>query len=274
MRRGLHAVLAPALAALLVTTSTARTNAAPSSKCIAAAEAGQQLRSEGKLVSARKKFGVCTALECPVVVRRDCARWVEDLDATTPSITVRVEDGSGNEVPEATVTLDGEKLPPIAEGRSTPLDPGTHKVVWEHDGKKTEKEFVVREGERSKVIVLRAEAPKSRPGASHDPRVSPVPPAADTSSASPSPIPWVVGGGGIAATGIGIGMWLTGLGEHSDLGRTCAAAHACSDDQISSSRSKLIVGDVLVGVGVVLIAGALYFILKSDPPKSSSASAR
>lgn len=274
MRRGPHAVLASALAALLVTTSTARTNAAPSSKCIAAAEAGQQLRSEGKLVSARKKFGVCTALECPVVVRRDCARWVEDLDATTPSITVRVEDGSGNEVPEATVLLDGERLPPIAEGRSTPLDPGTHKVSWDHDGKKTEKEFVVREGEKSKVVVLRAEAPRTHGTGARDPRVSPVPPAADTSSISPSPVPWIFGGIGIAASGIGIGMWLTGLGEHSDLGRTCAAGHTCTDDQISSSRTKLIVGDVLVGVGVVLIAGALYFILKSDPPKSSSASAR
>lgn len=271
MTRVSHAFVLAALLASATAMHAETASAAPGSKCIAAAEAGQQLRSEGKLVAARKKFGVCTALECPVVVRRDCARWVEELDSTTPSITVRLEDGAGNEIPEGTVHLDGERLPPLADGRATPLDPGPHKLVWDHDGVKTEKEIVVREGERSKVIVLRAEKEK----VTHDPRVSPVPaPAQDTTPTSASPVPWVVGGVGVAASGIGIGFWLSGLSEHSDLGRRCAAAHTCTDDEISSARTKLIVGDVLVGVGVVLIAGALYFILKSDPPKSGAASAK
>lgn len=271
MTRGSHAFVLAALVVSAAAMHARRAEAAPGSKCIAAAEAGQQLRSEGKLVAARKKFGVCTALECPVVVRRDCARWVEELDSTTPSITVRLEDGAGNEIPEGTVHLDGDRLPPLADGRATPLDPGPHKLVWDHDGVKTEKEIVVREGERSKVIVLRSEKEK----AAHDPRVSPVPPAHDaTTPSSASPVPWVVGGIGVVASGVGVGLWLAGLGEHSDLGRRCAATHTCTDDEILSSRTKLIAGDVLVGVGVVLIAGALYFILKSDPPKSAAASAR
>lgn len=219
-------------------------------------------------MAARKKFGVCTALECPVVVRRDCARWVEDLDSTTPSISVRLEDRSGNEVAQGVVLLDGERLGSMADGRATPLDPGTHRLVWEHEGTKTEKEILVREGERSRVIVLRAEGP--RPVATQDPRVSPLPPPRE--DASRPVAPWIVGGVGVAATGIGIGLWLTGLGEHSELGQTCAAAHTCSDEQISSARTKLIAGDVLVAAGAILVAGALYFLLKSDPRPAASAS--
>lgn len=270
MTRASHALVVAAIVALAEAVHEGSASAAPGSKCIAAAEAGQQLRSEGKLVEARKKFGVCTALECPVIVRRDCARWVEELDSTTPSIAVRLEDGAGNEVSEGTVLLDGEKLPPLADGRATPLDPGTHKLVWEHDGVRTVKEFLIREGERSKVITLRAE--KDKP-VSHDPRTTPVPPPVRETPSSASPVPWVVGGFGVAASGVGIGFWLSGLSAHSDLGRRCAAAHTCSDDEISSARTKLIVGDVLVGVGVILIAGALYFILKSEPPKSAAAAA-
>ncbi len=255
-----------AFAALFALTCSATAGAAPGSKCIAAAEAGQQLRSDGKLVAARKKFGICTALECPVVVRRDCARWVEELDGVTPSITVRLEDGSGNEVPEGTVLLDGERMAPVGEGRSAPLDPGSHRLVWEHDGKKTEKEILVREGERSKVIVLKAERTA--------PIEPPRPPPPKEEPTGRSPIPWIVGGVGILSTAIGFGLWGGGLGEHSDLSKTCAANHTCTDDAISSSRSKLIVGDVLVGLGVVLIAGALYFILKPDPSPASASTAR
>lgn len=241
--------LATAVAALLLA-APAEVHAAPKKQCIAAAESGQQLRSHGKLLEARRAFGACTATSCPAVVRRDCGRWIDEIDAATPSVTVRLEDEKGDDVHEGRVLLDGEPMRG-SEGRATPVDPGVHHFVWSRDSGDIEQELVVREGEHNRVVVLRVPAPPRPPAVATEP---PPPPTR-------SPVPWIIGGLGIAVAGAGAVMWGIGLNEHANLGSSCAPAHACAQSDVDASKTKLVVGDVMMGVGVVAIAGAVILLL-------------
>ncbi|MBX3187790.1 MAG: hypothetical protein KF819_12275 [Labilithrix sp.] len=259
MRRA-PVIFAVAMAAALAGSA----GAAPRTKrCIDAAETGQQLRSSGRLVAARRAFGACTAPDCPAAIRRDCARWIEDVDAAIPTISVRLEDENGREVSEGKVLIDGEEpsFEPSA-GRALPIDPGAHKVTWLRSDGRIEQDAIIREGEHNRVILLRVAPQVSAPPTKEAP-----PPAASSRS---SPWPWIVGGIGLAALGVGSGLWIAGTGERSDLERTCAAAHTCLQADVDASRSKLVVGDVFVGVGIVALAGALYLFLTADEPKRAA----
>lgn len=256
-----------ALIATLVVARASAAQAAPRKKqCIAAAEAGQQLRSSGKLGGARKAFGACTASVCPAVVRRDCGRWIDEIDAAMPSVSVKLEDEKGAEVPEGRVLVDGEPLLRGTEGHATPIDPGVHRFVWTREAGNVEEDLVVREGERNRVVVLRVPALPEPPAASVE-KPEPLPPV------TRSPIPWIVGGLGVVVAGAGAAFWGVGLNERSNLGVTCASAHACSQSDVDASKTKLVVGDVMIGVGIITIASAVVLLLnQSTAPSTTTAS--
>lgn len=248
--------------------SASAAHAAPrKNQCIAAAEQGQQLRSEGKLQEARKILAACTSSSCPTVVRRDCGHWVDEIDAAQPSVTVRLEE-DGLEVPDGKVILDGDPFP-RGDGRATPLDPGTHRFVWSRDGGNVEQEITIREGERNRVIVLRTGA-----GSMHSRPEEP--PAADKGKSSgPSfgPIPWIVGGTGLALVGAGGVLWGIGLNDRSNLQSSCAAAHACVKSDVEASHVKLEIGDVLFGVGLLAVATAVVLFVFDTPPTKAPTTA-
>jgi hypothetical protein len=238
---------------LLLLSSTA-SSAAPKKQqqCIAAAESGQQLRSSSKLFEARKAFAVCTASTCPAVIRRDCGRWIEELEALIPTVSVKLEDATGAEVTEGRVLLDGEPFARSVDGQATPIDPGRRVFTWVRNEAATiEEAFLVREGERNKVIRLRVPAPTLGP--------PPPPPAAAHTS---SPLPWVVGGAGVALAGAGAIFWGIGLNDRSTLSSTCASSHTCAQSDVEASHTKLVIGDVLLGVGVVALVAAVYLFVR------------
>jgi hypothetical protein len=259
------------IVALVALASTSAHAAPPVKQCIATAESGQQLRRAGKLLAAYQEFASCTAMSCPPVVRRDCGRWLEEVDAATPTVGARLEDSSGNEVLSGVVLVDGQPL--RSNGQSMPIDPGVHRFVWQRgDAGDVVQDVVVREGERNRVIVLRVpERPAStnfsrEEGSSVPPRA----PAAQERSAgrrTAGPLPWIVGGVGLGAAVVGVGLWTVGLNERGNLSDSCAATHACFDHDVDASRTKLIVGDVLVGIGVVAIVAGLYLALRREPSR-------
>ena len=248
------------------------THAAPTSasakQCIAAAESGQQHRSRGRLRDAREAFGVCTASTCPAVVRRDCGRWIEEIDAATPSVIVKLEDENGREVPDGQVLVDGEPLQRGLEGRASLVDPGVHKFVWQREGGPFEQEAVVREGEHNRVIVIRG--PKRTPAAT-GPEPADRAPAA-TATTTRSPLPWVIGGIGLALAAGGGVFWGIGLNDRANLESSCAAAHRCQEGDVDASRTKLLIGDVLLGAGAVAVATAVIILLTQSGPVAASAS--
>lgn len=218
-------------------------------KCIEAAEEGQQLRSEGKLQDAAEQFRVCAATECPKLLQKDCVVWLSEVTTTKPSVTVRAEDEDGVEVQDAHITMDDAEWAPT-RGSSRPVSVGSHRFVWVREGQAAVEERVnLRDGETDRLIVLRA--PK---------RAKPPPPKRESSSVSPWV--WVGYGVGVGAASTGVGFYALGLGQRSTLEGLCAKSGTCLESDVSSSRGNLILGDVMVGVGIVALAASTYFLVR------------
>jgi hypothetical protein len=88
------------------------------------------------------------------------------------------------------------------------------------------------------------------------------------------PIPaatWVLGALGIAALGTGIAMWVVGLGERSDLyNAPCSQTHTCAQSAIDSSHTKLVIGDIAFGAGLVALGAATWIAVTSRPAEAPS----
>jgi hypothetical protein len=272
-RHALVALLTGGSFALLAGDAGAAGPAASAKKrCISSAETGQTLRAEGKLLDARASFAQCTAAECPAPVRKDCGHWVEELDAASPSFSIRLEDPAGREVEAGQITVDGTPRAPSDRGRATTIDPGTHVFEWVRPEGNVRADVVLHEGEQNKIVLLKA-PPVPGQGDGGDGEVATgdgTGSATGTSGAGgashrrASNLPWLVSGGvALASAGVGFVLWGVGSHEHSTLQDGCATTHSCSSSDVSSSRDKLIVGDVLVGVGIVAAASAVYFFVKS-----------
>lgn len=259
VRAGIVAVVVVALAA------DAHAQSTTIKRCIGAAERGQEMRKGGQLLDAEGAFRECSALDCPATVRRDCSRWIEELEESIPSYVVRLVDEDKKEVTGGRVTVDGHAIN-ASGGRALQVDPGPHKFVWvRKDAPNVEQELVVREGERNRVILLAAGTKSPPPDDDKKP-----PPGPATPTPQSTTVPWIIGGAGVASIAVGGIFWGIGLSERSDLSSTCASSHSCLQHDVDASKSKLVVGDVLVGLGLVAVAGAAYFLFfrSGDPPQS------
>jgi hypothetical protein len=257
------------LAAGATRASTARADTAD--RCIAAAEQSQPLRREGKLQAARLLLIACSRPECPSFVRTDCTKWLAELDTLTPSVVVRAVDSTGADVLGVRVSVDGEPMPPTLEGREIEIDPGTHTLRFEHEGRHAiEQQVVLRESERHRILTVSFE-----PAAASASGSSPVsPPAlgpatdAPTTEGRPLVLPIALMGAGGVGLGVASYFWLAGLSDRSTMASGCATTHTCPQSQIDSAREKLVVGDVVGGAAIVAAAvgaGLLVFGASAAP---------
>src|SRR5215472_11973757 len=84
-----------ALVAASVTTWSLPAGAVDKAACVDAAETGQRLRKEGRLISARDSLLVCASPECPEVVSQDCTGWLGEVQRRLGSVVVRARDPHG-----------------------------------------------------------------------------------------------------------------------------------------------------------------------------------
>lgn len=183
------------------------------------------------------------------MLQKDCSHWLEEIESSIPSVTVKVEDEDGREVQNAHVTMDDLEWS-LSEGRARKVDPGRHRFVWVREAQAAiEETLTLREGEQNRVVTLKAPRRKKPP-----------PPASKTSSISP--LVWVGYSIGLAAAGTGAGFWTLGLNQRSTLQDLCAPSSTCRESDIGASRNNLVVGDVMMGIGIVALAGATYLLVR------------
>ena len=265
MRAAVRASLLGTLVSFLATPAFAAPATAKQA-CIQAAEEGQQLRQGGKLTTAAERFRTCSSSDCPRILQKDCSVWLGEVEDAIPSVSVKAEDDEGNEVQNAHITVDGREWS-LGDGRSRAVDPGPHRFVWVREAQAAiEETATIREGERNRVVVLRA------------PRRA-APPPVVARSRSISPFVWIGYGLGLAATGTGVGFWALGSGQRSTLQDLCAGTSTCLESDVGASRNNLVVGDVLMGVGIVALAGATYLLVRDlgrapDPAPAVARGAR
>jgi hypothetical protein len=211
--------------------------------CIVAADDGQKLRDEGKLSAARDKFIACAEKGCPAAVSKQCAVWVEEVDHEMPTLSFRAKDEGGKEILDVQVVLDDKPIAEAIATKAMTLDPGTHKIRFvRKDGKSIEDTFLLRPGEKDRIVELAFQAPKVD---------KPVEATASVAPGSGFRFPWpawvglgltVVGGVGTAA------FAASAASDESDLRKTCAPS--CPADQRSGIETKLVLANVSLGVGI------------------------
>jgi len=87
-------LLVAAVVASALTTSLARAADPTTADCLNASESSIKLRSDHKLRAAREQLLVCSLAACPTDVRAECARRVEIVNASIPTIVFEAKDAA------------------------------------------------------------------------------------------------------------------------------------------------------------------------------------
>lgn len=241
--------------------------------CANAAEESQALRRDGKLTQARRALMTCSRAECPTFVRKDCTGWLADVERILPSVVVRAVDAKGKDLTKVRVLVDGVVIAESLDGRAINVDPGAHEITYETEGSTpvTDK-VLIRQGETNRLLTATfAVAAPATPAA-----IAPPPKERDTPEKKSS-VPltsWILGGTGLVLGGVGIAMWASGKSDHSSLESGCAVTRSCAQSDVDSAQTKLLVGDIAIGAGLVAIGAAVVLALVSKDAPSQKAMAR
>ena len=264
---------------------TARAADATKAECASAYERSQELRVGGKLRMADEALSVCAQEACPAFVRSDCAQWITEVTRDIPTVIFSVTDKQGEAVSAVHVTMDGADLLSELDGKSVPLDPGTHRFQFEIEGAAPlTDQFSIRKGEKDRVINVTfaprtTEAPPSTPD-SAAPKDAGTESPSPEQSGKPGPLrPYAFVAGGVGAAGIigFIAFGALGHSKQSDLNTSCGPTHTCSQSDVDGIKTKYLLADISLGVGIAgLGTGVALFILsqpKGSAPKSEDAAA-
>jgi hypothetical protein len=123
--------------------------------CLDASEASVELESKDRLLATREALRTCASLGCPQEIRDECARRLDLVQQSIPSVTCEVRDQLGQPRHDVTVAVDGGAAL-ATPGEELELDPGPHS--FEARGGDTTNartlSLGVREKKRNLVFVL------------------------------------------------------------------------------------------------------------------------
>jgi hypothetical protein len=257
--------------ALAVPAAETEASAAPNDraqKCAADSYRGQEERDRGAFVEARASFRSCALDECPSLIRKDCGQWLSEVEANMPTVVVGAKDARGNDVMGARVLVDGQPHSGIIEsGRAFALDPGPHTFRFDHPpDAPVEVTAVLRMGEHNRPIVgtFAAASPVLVAPPAQVPEHPAPPPVAHTSVS-----PWAYGTTALSVAGLAsfAVFGALGLDQKNQLRASCG--NTCSDSQVSPLKTKYIVADTSLGIG--LLAGAIATWLFFHPSVDATA---
>jgi len=251
--------------------ATADAGKAQRHECAEAYEKGQELRASEHLLEARLSFTACSRPECPEVLTKDCLRWLDDLEARTPTFAIAVQ-RDGEPVNTAKVFLDGEALPPEKLGKTLNANPGLHEVRAELDGfEPLTKKVQLLQGQHLVDITIGFESPKP-------PAAKPLP----TTGTAPGPAP-VVSSPTPVLTYVLLGVAVVGAGSFATFGTighskqntldTCKPG--CKKADVDARDQDYLIGDISLAVGTAALigAGVSYFTRPTQSVTADTANA-
>jgi len=251
-----------AILASLCTEGLALAGPEDADQCANAAEQAQQLRDEGKYRRAREQMLMCARDVCPRAVKVDCGKWLGEIDRDAPTVVFGARDAKGADLFDVKVSMDGVLLQEKLDGKPILVDSGEHTFRFEakEAGVKEEK-VLLRAAEKARPIIATFGGGAAKGATTVDTK--------DDKPGSIVPIV-VVGGLGVLALGSFAFFGLTGRSDVDDL-QSCKPN--CRQDDVDSARTKLIVADISLGVGVVALGVATYlFVTRPSGAKTGALS--
>src|SRR5579864_2251399 len=115
-----------AVAGFLLPCRSARAEGPTVADCLASSDASLKLGREHRLREERAQLLICAATDCPVVIRNECIRRVDEVNAAIPTLIFEAKDAAGNDLSAVKVTMDGEVLAQSLDGTALSIDPGLH----------------------------------------------------------------------------------------------------------------------------------------------------
>jgi hypothetical protein len=142
------------------------------------------------------------------------------------------------------------------------VDPGPHVVRLVKNGHDVGlRRVVVQEGQALDVLV------ELDPVAPPPPSLVTPPPAQPESRLPVAAISLF--GGGLVAGGIGAFFSVRGYTGWSDLKNGCSKTSSCDTGDIRDAQRDVLIGDVLIGVGIVAVAVGAYLLITSSSSQRS-----
>lgn len=222
--------------------------------CASAADQAQQLRDEGKYRRAREQMLTCARDVCPAPIKRDCLEWLSSLEQVAPTIVISAKDGA-SDVTDVKVSMDGTSITERLDGKPFPVDLGEHVFKFEYQGKQKEEKVLIGAGQKVRTISVQFGNPN---GGSTGAGAGSDAPVGDGSEHKPGSIApsLVFGGIGLVALGSWAFFGLSGTSEVNDMESNCKPH--CAQSDVDAARTKLIIADVSLGVGIVSLGVATY----------------
>jgi hypothetical protein len=241
-----------ALAVLAVTTSLLGVErvafADEREQCANAADQAQQLRDEGKYRRAREQLLVCARDVCPAPIKRDCLDWLTQVESVAPTVVLSAKDGA-KDLSDVKVSVDGAAISEHLDGKPIQLDLGKHTIKFEYAGQTREETVILGAGQKFRSVSVVFGGATATP---------PATPPADRGGRGSLVPALVVGGIGVLGIGSFAFFGLSGNAAVDDL-KKCKPN--CAPSEVDKARTKLIVADISLGVGVVALGVATYLLI-------------
>ena len=255
------------------------------SECLTAYEDSVSLRRNNQLRAARAKLVTCSARSCPAEIQAECIGRVRDIDTSMPTVVFEARDATGTSLLAVTVKMDGNVLTERLQGSALPIDPGEHTFTFEVVGRPSvEKHLLILEGEklRRERVEFEAIAPAKPPAP------PPVAVAKSEVLERPQPVPeakpglgkartaaLVLGGIGVAATGLGVAYGLVAMSRRDEANNVCPMPQCPTQhgvDLWSDTRSAANISTGAFIVGAAGIASGLVIWLRAKPTTDAAPS--
>ncbi|MGC4090706.1 MAG: hypothetical protein QM756_23110 [Polyangiaceae bacterium] len=240
--------------------------------CAEAYEKAQEQRKAGQLVGARESLQSCLNDACPDFIRGDCTAWFSEVQAELPTLVFQAR-AQGEDLSQVRVSAGERVLSARLDGQAVELDPGEYDLRFEAEGMRPfTQHVVVARGERNRLIEVQlVPLPSTSEPPPAPPKVVPAPPPVAKARSWAAPL--VFGGIGVLGVGAFAGLGAWGRSQESSLKNSCSPD--CSSQQVGEVRTKYLLADVSLGVGVASLAlGAYFLIAGSSSDAAARASAR
>ena len=249
-------------------------------QCVKANSDAQSLRREGRFAEAREELQLCGGPTCPAIVRADCAKRLDELEAAQPTIVFAAKDESGRDLSEVTVVVDGRPIVGKLDGTALPIDPGSHEFTFTLAGQRPVRQtFVISEGQkgRQETLLIDSSSPHPTP---EEPQPGVRKPVGTEGGGMAAQKTLALAAGGVGVAGVVIGgiFGLIASSKWADAQTDCGAA-CRADAPARNERSQALtaatvstVGFVVGGVG--LAAGAVFWFTAPPRASGSTSSAR